>query len=694
MVPLSLILTVSYGAATLAHVLLTVLILANWRRHPLTWLLLLAGMAGLAWAGSGLVGWSWFGIRGLPEFLGIARDLAWCLFLQRLILYLGADGPGRLPALLRWLPGLSAGLALAGLLLLGSGTFPLPPEVLGRLVPVAQLALALAGILLVENMVLNCPPDFRWAAKYFAIGLGGLFLYDFLLYADAALFVRVSTELALARGAVAALALAVIGVAVARSAGWAPRIHVSRRIAFYSMSFLVAGCYLLVMAAAGFYARRVGGDWGDFLGVLVLFCAIGLFAVLAASGRARAVARRFLAEHFYSHRHDYRQEWRRFIDALSQDGDRADLGERVIRAIAGIFEVPEGGLWLRTPYGVSLAASWNISRWRLDGAAMQLPPDDALVARLERERALHDLTKLGEAERPDWLAQVRRAWIAVPLVHRDALVGFAVLGTPRVPTRLTEEDRQLLLLLGRQAGSYLAERTLGEELAEVRRFAAFSRRVTYATHDLKNVAAQLSLLLDNARRCKDDPAFIADMLETVRHAVDRADVLLRRIGGGLDGNGAPEPAAVADALRQAVRRAGGGGRGVRLAGSVEAMVRVDVAEFTAALDHLLANAVEAAGPRGSIVVLGRRQETAVVIEVQDDGAGMSPEFLRDGLFRPFRSGKPGGYGIGVFEVRDFAHRAGGRLEVESRPGQGTTMRLVLPADGASDHPLKQAAGLD
>ena len=54
-------------------------------------------------------------------------------------------------------------------------------------------------------------------------------------------------------------------------------------------------------------------------------------------------------------------------------------------------------------------------------------------------------------------------------------------------------------------------------------------------------------------------------------------------------------------------------------------------------------------------------------------------FIRDHLFSPFRTTKGEGYGIGAFESREFARQAGGRLEVESSPGKGTVMRLVLPA---------------
>jgi signal transduction histidine kinase len=105
----------------------------------------------------------------------------------------------------------------------------------------------------------------------------------------------------------------------------------------------------------------------------------------------------------------------------------------------------------------------------------------------------------------------------------------------------------------------------------------------------------------------------------------------------------------------------------------------DPERLTAALNHLLDNALEA-GETGDVELSLRRDEAerAAVIEVSDDGAGMDQAYLREGLARPFVSTKPHGLGIGVYAARAAAEASGGRLEVASRPGRGTTVRLVLP----------------
>jgi signal transduction histidine kinase len=71
-----------------------------------------------------------------------------------------------------------------------------------------------------------------------------------------------------------------------------------------------------------------------------------------------------------------------------------------------------------------------------------------------------------------------------------------------------------------------------------------------------------------------------------------------------------------------------------------------------------------------------------MIEVVDRGCGMTPGFVRDELFRPFASSKPGGFGIGAYEARELVCGMGGTLTVDSREGEGTCFTIVLPAAAA------------
>ena len=67
------------------------------------------------------------------------------------------------------------------------------------------------------------------------------------------------------------------------------------------------------------------------------------------------------------------------------------------------------------------------------------------------------------------------------------------------------------------------------------------------------------------------------------------------------------------------------------------------------------------------------------MDIIDHGTGMPPEFVRDDLFRPLRTTKDDGHGIGAYQARELMRDAGGDLLVISRPTAGTTMRLILPS---------------
>ena len=87
-----------------------------------------------------------------------------------------------------------------------------------------------------------------------------------------------------------------------------------------------------------------------------------------------------------------------------------------------------------------------------------------------------------------------------------------------------------------------------------------------------------------------------------------------------------------------------------------------------------------------MLVQVRHDHLHIVVDIVDQGAGMAPEFIRDELFQPFSSTKSGGHGIGAYQARELLRESGGDLLVLSRQGHGTTMRILLPALDAQEHP--------
>ena len=90
------------------------------------------------------------------------------------------------------------------------------------------------------------------------------------------------------------------------------------------------------------------------------------------------------------------------------------------------------------------------------------------------------------------------------------------------------------------------------------------------------------------------------------------------------------------------------------------------------------------------VRVASKRET-VSIAVADQGVGMDSDFIRNRLFQPFMSTKPNGFGIGTFEARSLITAMGGRISVASRPGQGTTFTILLPAAEPASEPIRKRA---
>jgi signal transduction histidine kinase len=120
-------------------------------------------------------------------------------------------------------------------------------------------------------------------------------------------------------------------------------------------------------------------------------------------------------------------------------------------------------------------------------------------------------------------------------------------------------------------------------------------------------------------------------------------------------------------------------------------VSMDRAQIRNVIGNLIMNARDAVGLGGRIRIETAQRNGWVVLSVTDNGCGMSPEFLRRGLFRPFQSTKKNGIGIGMFQCKAIVEAHHGKIEVESEPGKGTSFRVLLPVRKASHRPMTELA---
>ena len=553
---------------------------------------------------------------------------------------------------------------------------------------VSRLTVAMAGLVMTHNLYRQSAFSGRSGGRMLAIGIGGILVYDLNLYTLAFLLPPVSPDLFNIRGAANAITVPLLLLS-AREA-WVARVQVSREVVFHTLSFSMIGFYLIAMAALAYGLRLAGGDWGLLLQVTFLFATSILGVVVLISPRFRTMLRLQIAKNFFTYKYDYRQEWPRFIATVSQTGTSAGtLQERVIQAVCAVVDSPGGVLFIPDDDALSPAAEWHLRA----SSVAPLPYENAMVRFLETRQRVIDFDELrgdfgnyGDVTLPYWAVADRRFWLGVPLIHLDTLAGFLVLERTEFERALNWEDFELLRTLGRQAASYIAESSTQVALDEAGKFDEFNRRFAFILHDVKNLVSQLSLVARNAERHADNPAFRADMVATLQNSVGKMNDLLARLSPRVGPRGEQlfERFALFDLLQQVVAEKRPAHQPLTLVISPEDMHRDDLAivgesgRIEQLLLHLVQNAIDASAPGAPITIIARRQADWVQIDITDNGCGMSQRFIAQQLFKPFRSTKPGGFGIGAYEAREIARSHGGRLEVESREGAGSTFRIVLP----------------
>jgi putative PEP-CTERM system histidine kinase len=680
---MNVVAAIGHALALAAFLGLAVVLLVGWRGRVVGLRLIGAVIATAVWAATILASARWRGVA--PSWIVVVEQLrlgSWLIALAGLASSAGISRRGTAIA-----TALAAvGVTLATLMaLLGPG--PFAPMTRQTLLLAAGVAMPLTGLVLLEQLYRNSHATGRHALRPLFIGVGGMFLFDLFMYSEAIMALAVSVEAWAVRGFVVAACAPAIALAARRNPDWSLDVFVSRHVVFYSMTFLVVGCYLVAMSTGGMLIARYGGQWGELAQLVFLAGAGVVLAILVASGVARGRLRVFLAKHFYRNKYDYRVEWLRFVRALEAEGDPTDARAAMIRAVAQIIGSHFGALWVRAEDDRRLLIStqWSDEGVR-DSPLAGLDLGSEFIAFLEQRQWIVDLEEHRRApdlyqnlRLPDSLAAPHDLQIFVPLMHGGRLVGLLGLGPPDEPFKMNYEDRDLLKTVGHHIGTHVAQLESDRRLTENRQFEAYSRLTAFLMHDLKNLVAQLSLVVANAEKHRRNPAFVDDAIDTIRNSTDRMTRLIAQLQRP-ELRTTERRTPVRPLLERVVTRKGGRAPLPTLDcpnGDLE--VIADPERLAVSLEHVVGNAQDATPPNGTVSVRLARDADRVVIQVADSGCGMSAEFLRDRLFRPFDSTKGSqGMGIGAYQVRDYVNALGGEVAVTSAPGAGTIFSISLP----------------
>ena len=634
--------------------------------------------------------WGWFGLA--DQFartvffmrLGALADLAAyaCWFAFMLALLRPQAGAKPVPGLagLRWLTAAAvlACLSLQVLVALKVGGF----DERSRPVLLGWMVMPVLALVLVEQLFRNIQDDSLWNAKPLFLGLAGAFLFDLYLFSHSVLFNSLDTDAVSIRGALHALMVPLLLLSTTRRKDWIAALQVSRKAAFHSATLLIAGVYLIFISAVGYYVRYFGGEWGRALQLGLVFVALLALTTLALSGSVRAKLRVYLGKHFFRYRFDYREEWLRFTQTLSAQASPQQMGEQVIRGLADMLESPAGGLWMKNPNDGTFRQT---ARWNMAQCDQPEPESSSLCAFMVRTGWVINLEEYRSIPRrydplvlPAWLLELRHPWLIVPLNVGEQLIGFVVLASARTAVDVNWEVNDLLKTAGRQAASFLAQMQATEALLEVRKFDAFNRMSAFVVHDLKNIVTQLSLMMKNAKRLHANPEFQQDMLMTIENSLEKMRQLMLQLREGATPPGTAFGVDLGRVAQRIESNAVHRGHKLEVTVAERVFARGHEERLERVIGHVVQNALDATDAAGRVWLKVERLAGQARVEVGDTGHGMTPEFIRERLFKPFQTTKTAGMGIGAYESFQYVRELGGSISVKSEPEVGTEVTLLLP----------------
>jgi len=535
-----------------------------------------------------------------------------------------------------------------------------------------MLYLTLALVML-ERTLISLAVHERWSIKFEIVGVGVLLASSLVFYSQSLLYRSLDMSLLLTRSLALLTAVVLMLFSQVKRGGGNP-IAVSRGVAFQSLVVLALGLYLVGLGLLGEGMRYLGvssqKNFFIFIGMLSGLAALIIFL----SENLRRKINVFLHKNFLRNKYDYRIQWLEFTKQISEADSYDHLQRLILTFFCETFGFAGATLFLK---GEENSDYIEETRFLVGADEVVFAKENALVCYLEQRDWILNVADREEdvlAENEHFF-EAYEVSLILPLRFAERLEGFVVFGRLINPSEtFIYEDYDLLRVLGRQTTLAIITRRLSEELTSTRELAAMGKVSAFVMHDLKNQVSSLSLMVENAVDYIEDPEFQEDMLETLAGTIEKMKKLIIRLK-----NLREEPEikfTEVDLLAIAEGAVSNFERHVRLVAGGSVVVLGDREEIGNVLLNLIINAFEASSENQLVIVeVGRGSGGEAFLKISDQGCGMSADFIKKRLFKPFATTKKKGLGIGLYQCKQIIEAHGGLIEVESRLGEGSTFSV-------------------
>lgn len=530
-----------------------------------------------------------------------------------------------------------------------------------------------------EATIANAPHGVKWKIKFSIVGIGSVIASYLLYYSQSIIFRAIDTGFITTRSLGVCMGLAMVAYSEMRR-GSDERITISKSLAYRSFVVLFCALFLVAVGLIGEGIKLFGDQFNAYAFAMVAFVGVLGLVIVALSETMRRKFRLAIQRHFYGEKYDYRIEWKKFTDRVTNSRSRDELYQNILTVYCETFGIVGGCIFMKGRHSTDFSP---ICFHEMDESKMVIPARSRFTQHLKKRKHILDLQR----EEPDVSGDLqqfmsdREIRFIVPIRTSRSLVGLIALGAPinQVET-YDEEDMELMEAVAMQAAAVLMNMRLGDELAEARDMEAFGKVAAFVLHDLKNQVYPLSLLEENAREYIDDPEFQQDMLDSLSNIVGRMNTLIAQLTniptkGSLSlekvdllevARGAADliPSAKIDFLGESV------------------MASIDVEEFKKVAINLYLNAVEAGN--NSRFQVHVHDEDGPVMKVVDFGTGIDEAILEEGLFVPFKTTKKKGMGIGLYQSKQIMEAHGGSIVATSPEEGGAIFTVTFPSPADVD----------
>lgn len=541
------------------------------------------------------------------------------------------------------------------------------------------------GLAQLEAVLRASREPFRHKLKFIVIGLGGLAGYQIYQASQMLLLSVWQAQYAVVSSIVTFITLCLIVQGLRRSQLREVLVHayVSHQALVGSVTFIVIGLYLLTVGTMGTWLQETDHPLSAGLSVVVAFAAIVGVVVAVFSKTVRAELRRFVTRNFYRSKYDYRAQWIQVTEAFQETVDKNSIMDHLLDVLIKTFPASHVSIWefreadrrfccIRSMTGETDSEPIELSHPMVTELGKR---DSAVWVEPQATGARDSLLMPTDPIRSSGAA------LCFPIRAQGRVIAFVALGSQLHDELYGTDDEDLLRGVAHHVGMLLSHAILTEHRRASAELEALHRFSVFCLHDLKNLAARLSLVVQNAERHGRDPEFQESAIRTVNDTALKMTALISKLSikslRQLQA-GTPEPVNLSTVLDDVVASLGRD-PSVRLN-----VIGVPVPPVIVIRDHIhqvllnvLLNAKQAIGGNGEISVALAQHNGSVIVTVDDTGEGIPPERL-ESLFRPLQSSRPGGLGIGLYQCRQIVEGYQGAIQVRSVVGKGTQVRIELP----------------